>query len=150
MDKKIKKSILICVGIKHYKNNSINKLSYSISDCLQIKRTFHALNLCDLSFILTEKKASLKHIINKIISLSETSIENFFFYYSGHGEYIKNTSYLYTYDTNPNKVLTTSLSIPKLIKSLKSLPFNKLNIILDACNIFNLSTKHFLPTIMPA
>lgn len=134
-------SALVCIGINTYHNNNIQKLYYCVRDCFLVKRIFGIFKVCSFSAVLTDNKATKSNIF-KELSLTRRKSNNVIIYYSGHGSYYNESSYLYSYETDPHDINNTSISLTKLISLLEQLNFSHISVIIDACYVKGISHKN--------
>lgn len=131
------KSALLCIGINTYKNRHISTLYCCINDCHRVKKIFSIFNICSKSTLITDNNATFTQILSKL-SAVKNKVKKIFIYYSGHGTSINNSSYIYAYDTDPDDIRNTAISLEKLAYTLKMFGFIDVVFIIDACYILPL------------
>jgi len=125
--------ILISIGIDHYQNTNIPSLSYCVSECLNLERIFKIFNIVDTTICLANNNATLERIIEALQWSSR--FKKVYVYYSGHGDNIRGESFLYTFNTDLNKIQNTCITIQNILKEIKSNKKKEVALILDACGI---------------
>lgn len=141
-------SLLLTIGVDEYSDRAINRLSYCCIDTNRVRRIFSIFNIAN-HFLAVKNQNATKERILELLKTLPNDIDKIFIYYSGHGETIENTSYLYTFDTDHLDVRNTALSLPFLVERLSQLKSLQITAIIDACNItkpdINTNVEFYIP-----
>ena len=148
---------LLLVGVNAYQDDKLPKLSYSAVDCQGLAE---ALANTEGQFVAKKihayhdfaaDKPSLGNVIDCLekITTAAQPQDTILFYFSGHGILAPETNQaiLCLTDTEKNNLLTTGLSLEKLLKTLAKSPARQQLVWLDACHSGNINfVSHSNPT----
>lgn len=152
-------AILIgCEDYKYYDNISYCNNDASLMEEVLTKYCDYKYNNIKLMFSYPEDDVNSRDLILKVIEDVIDKLEEgdtLLFYFAGHGVVYENEGYLVLYDTDPQSISKTALSIRQIKDLTKEKNINMFNII-DAChsgfdsrgNSRGNASSEFISTIM--
>ena len=135
---------ILLVGVNAYQDEELPKLNYSAVDCQGLAEALVATEgrftakEVNIYHDFASEKPTLNNTIaglEKIITVARPQ-DTILFYFSGHGilDLETNQAILCLKDTEKNNLLTTGLSLEKLLQSLTSSAAHQQLVWLDACH----------------
>ncbi|MFA5022512.1 MAG: DEAD/DEAH box helicase [Patescibacteria group bacterium] len=118
------------IGVDKYQAKSIGWLSCATNDAQALYGLFFDNLGIDLK-LLTNEQATKKAIITSLENLQQCEEEDLVFIsFSGHGS---DTHEIVAYDSDPNKLEETGITIAELVDLFNNIPSKKLVLVLDCC-----------------
>ncbi|MDD1443768.1 caspase family protein [Dolichospermum sp. ST_sed3] len=116
----IEDRIALIIGINEYEEKNIATLKFAVSDALKINYLLGENGNFVRIFLMKDKDATTKNIMNKIEEINKLGAQSVLIYYSGHGFSSKDDDYILTYDANINFIEKSSLSLKDMTNALKA------------------------------
>ncbi len=150
----------ILIGVNDYRDIAINKLSKSKNDAKSLEKVLKEQGEFDEIILMTDDmdpKGFYHPTKNNIESKFEALMnmvqpEDFIlFYFSGHGiSDTEENAYILPIDVVQEKAFETSVSVNKIVNSIKDKGIKKSLLILDACRENATKTKGFSQNLIRA
>jgi len=127
--------IAVVVGLSNYPSHGgLTSLQYAHTDALAIGLQLEKLNY--KTVVLTDNQATTSAIRNVLLDMGQY-LDNdkgkFLFYFSGHGFAKEQINYLATYESSPDSIQQTGLSLEDVIDIMRSTGAKRQVLFIDAC-----------------
>lgn len=138
-------NLAIIIGISKY-SNTANDLPGSKNDALAMYEIINGINKFEQILFINENESSSKVkelTTNFIVENRKSNVNEVFFYYSGHGEYLSDEFYFLLSDFDPKKRKQSSFQNTEIDDLIRSLQPELVTKVIDACQSGTTYIKDF-------
>jgi uncharacterized caspase-like protein len=125
------------IGIQEYQRREISKVDFAEADAHAVADGFKYSGLSeDNTIVLLSASATKTTIESKLRTFMTTVSESdqLFFFYAGHGFAVNSSNFITCYDTQPEDLSNTSISLQDLFTKLRASKCRRIIIFLDSCH----------------
>jgi hypothetical protein len=125
------------IGIEEYQRQEISKVDFAEADAQAVADGFKYSGLSEDNIVaLLSASATKTTIESKLRTLMTTVRESdqLFFFYAGHGFGMNSSNFITCYDTQPEDLSNTSISLQDLFTKLRASKCRRIIIFLDSCH----------------
>ncbi len=135
----VEKNVSLIIGINDYDDEKIPNLRYAVDDAKSVKKVLEEQGEYESYYLASDSeylptKANIQSTLYNI-STATYDIDNFVFYYSGHGYNVNGTNYIAPKGTQLNNIIDTAIRLDSIIDYAKKIQDKGANVIMfiDAC-----------------